>query len=522
MDLSRFSINPALASAAGADDGFRSAFFDKILSSLFEKDENVYIKTDLSKDRDLVFVFPALYWLSSRPKLSQKARALYLCEDDETARSVARVAAELCGKTPGLGSPALLLAESRDQGAMLCPETAFVVASVEGFRAAAADEALRAELAPRSFGFVIADQAERIAERPGEEQRKTFGFLLPSWERKTLVVASKASPKAKNFAWDFADNPKEIKLGEAIGKAVTMPTLTYESTEGDKIRFILKLLGEEKSARLCVFCNLKSTAAELSIRLGMNGVETDYIAGNLNVERKKQIVAKALRHPGRFALVLTDEGAKGIEKPGFTVLVNYDIPLEPELYFDRISILEADNPESTLYNLACERYMYGLPAIKRSLDASLELLPLEGLGELPADASAGQRIELPEPRRRFDRDRGRDRDRDRGPRRDEGRRDERGRDSRGRDDRGRERGPELRDRQERRDRSERPAERGMERGSNNNSNRAPRPEAHQETANPYSMSMEERMELYRRKYGRKAVEPSGRADKGQTGKEIEG
>jgi superfamily II DNA/RNA helicase len=499
MDISRFSIDPALAAAAGADDSFKSAFYEKILSSLFENDENVYIKTDLSRDRNLVFIFPALYWLTSRAKPAEKARALYLCDDDETARALGEAAKALSSTVPGLTEPAVLLGNSASSLSAQAVNSAFVVASMEGLKTATADESARTQLSPRSFGLVIADQAEKIAERPGEEQRKTFGYLLPSWERKTMVVAAKASPKAKNFAWDFADNPKEIKLGESIGKAVTMPTQSFQASESEKIRFILKLLAEGKRTHICIFCNLKSSAAELSMRFTMNGVGSDYIAGNLNVERKKQIVAKALSHPEPFVLVLTDDGAKGIEKPGFSTLVNYDIPLEPEFYFDRISILDADNPESMLYNLVCERYMYGLPAIRRSLDASIDPRPLPGVEEFPKDASAGKRVELPDFRRDRDRDRDRERERERGPSRDSSR------------------GP----------RSGGPRSGGPRSGGSRSAGDHPRGRQDEGkaagvgTANPYSLSMEERMKLYRRKYGKKMDSPENSAGKTPSAKENE-
>ena len=170
----------------------------------------------------------------------------------------------------------------------------------------------------------------------------------------------------------------------------------------------------------------------------MNGVAADYIGGNLNPERKNQIVTKALTWKGQrhkapdgvglasaeegsgreeaeaeteaeaeapealapvpqsrfpadsFVLVLTDEGSKGIGRSEFSVVVNHDIPLEPEFYFERLNFLRRQDPSARLYNLVCERYMYGLPAIERLADASLEVKPLEDDIELPRRPERGQ------------------------------------------------------------------------------------------------------------------------------------
>ncbi|HWP67785.1 MAG TPA: hypothetical protein VN437_00700, partial [Rectinemataceae bacterium] len=447
MDLSRFSIDTALFSGADADNAYRSIFFDRLLSGLFENDENLFVKTDIQKDREKIFVFPALYWLTRASKPQEKSKVLYLSFDEETAAAACESAAEMSASFRDKAKPVLLSAENA--GSEDVKNADLLFAAVQTFFDLLPSDAI----APRQFGFVIADQAEKTAELPGEVLRKLQGFLLPSWERKTLVIAGKHTPRAKNFAWDFADNPKELKLGETMGYAGTMATISRDIVEADKIRFILHLLADGEVHHLCVFCNLKSAAEELSARLTMNGVAADYIGGNLNPDRKNQIVTKALTWNGvrgpaatgesspvmeegaetgetvveppkpaapvsrsrfaadSFVLVLTDEGSKGIDRSEFSIVINHDIPLEPEFYFERLNFLKRQDPQARLYNLVCERYMYGLPAIERLTDASLEVRPLEADIELPEDLSAGKEIPMPETRFRGRDDRhGRGRD----------------------------------------------------------------------------------------------------------------
>jgi ATP-dependent RNA helicase RhlB len=575
MNLSRFSIDPALFAGSGADDSYKSVFYDKLLSCLFEQNENLFVKTDLETERSAILLFPVLYWLAKGLGEAGKKRALYLCAEKEAAEQIYAEASRLCSLLPGLAAPALLVGTEAPSA-----EAALVVADLESLAAAV----LVPEFQPRSFGFVVADQTDLMAELPGERIRTIQGRLLPSWERKTLVVSAKHTPKAKNFAWDFADDPKEIKLGETMGFAGTMAAVSRDVAEADKIRFILGLLTKVEDRHLCVFCNLKSTATELSTRLAMNGVAADYIAGNLNIERKNQIVAKAMGWTGRkpsrvepaegevpaeaapleaptdemppmeamaeeaphdapvaapnsrfpadsFVLVLTDDGAKGIAKPSFSTVVNYDIPLEPEFYFERLNLLKRDAPDAGLYNLVCERYMYGIPAIERLVDTSLAVVPLEDRASLPADQSAGKSIEPPEPRRRFDRggrdDRGRGRDFGRGDRRDFPPRTERRDERPGRDDLARRDEPVRRSEPLRRDepvrrddsahrgepvKRDEPARRSdPTRRDDRRPGRAEAPRAVPETKiiDPYALSMEERMALYRKKYGQ-AVERSGK------------
>ncbi|HEY9054917.1 MAG TPA: DEAD/DEAH box helicase, partial [Rectinemataceae bacterium] len=500
MDLSRFSIDPALAAAAQTGDSYRSVFFERMLEPLFEKGENLFVKLELEKAREEIILLPAFHWLSTSMGPEGRRRVLCLCASPERADALHTAATALASALPNMEAPALLGSDSGVSAPL-------VIADFQAFAASAENPAL----GPRGFGFIIVDEAELLAELPGEAWRKATGKLLPSWERKTLVTASRHTPKAKNLAWDIADNPREIKLGESMGFAGTMAAVSTDIKEADKIRYILRLLATRPDSHICVFCNLKTTAAELSLRLGMNGVASDYIAGNLNPERKKQIVSKALGWTGpmatadsiadpiadsiadpeaalpaaphaanqaaesrfpreSFVLVLTDEGAKGISSPGFSTLVNYDIPLEPEYYFERLNFLNREAEGAALYNLVCERYMFGLPAIERLIDTSLAVVPLLDPESLPADLSAGKRVEMPEPRRRdrFSRNR--------------------------RDDRGRSLGHDRRDSGEGHSRPDRPERRERESGheARHELRRESRPEPHlerrQAPIDPYALS----------------------------------
>ena len=170
--------------------------------------------------------------------------------------------------------------------------------------------------------------------------------------------------------------------------------------------------------------------------------------------------------------------------------------------------------------------MYGLPAIERMIDASLSVVPLDPQTLLPKDLSAGMTIEAPEPRFRG-----------RGER--HGRDERYGRDDRhGRDERrgGGERfegshRPEQSGRPERPERSSevpnRPERERPDRDRPDLAARSPAPRAGTRRAqapggqkreagdrggvsNPYSMSMEERLALYKKKYGKQLEQgPSG-------------
>jgi ATP-dependent RNA helicase RhlB len=375
MDFQRFGIDPRLAAAAeGLEIDF--FFYEKMLVHAVEKQENLCAKIALDEGREEVLLLPVLQWILS----GEARRALVLVQDpsggDRCAGAVGRL-----GAGAGIG----LCRAARDaEGNVRLegdPAAAVLVGGLEDLLAVPG-------LNLRDYGFVVIDGADRIAELPPDSIHKFIASLLPAWERRSLLACAKISVKAKNLAWDLADNPVEIGIDGEIAKAQSVVKETWDLPGEAKLKFLLGLLEREKPERACVFCNLKDTAEEVSRRLEANGIGSDYILGALAIDRKLAVLAKA-KSGNCPCLVLTDQGAEGLEGGAFPLVVNYDIPLEPELFVKRIEMLDRADPRAKVVSLACDRYIYGLPAVESYIDATLNALPADESLLAAVDKSEG-------------------------------------------------------------------------------------------------------------------------------------
>lgn len=363
MDFQRFGIDPRLAQAA---EGLTTSFFfyEKMLALAVEKQENVCAKLSLDEGREEVILLPALQWL-----LSGENRKLLVATPDEA--STDRFAKAIAGLGKGAGIEFCRVKPGEDTPG---------APSVEGVLSAPVllgqfDELVAAELPLRDYGFLIIEGIDKIAERGVEAIRKFAAAVLPAWERRTILACEKLSAKAKALAWDLADNPSELCVEGEAAKAESVRKETWSVPGESKMRFLLGLLSREKSPRVCIFCNLRDNAEELAKRLEANGVASDYILGALALDRKRAVLDK-LRSGACRCLVLTDQGAEGLDLGAFPLVVNFDIPLEPELFVKRLEMLDRDAEGAKLVSIACERYIYGLPAVESYIDARLEALPI--------------------------------------------------------------------------------------------------------------------------------------------------
>ena len=340
----------------------QAPFHEKMLAHAL-KGENVCARITMARGREAVFLLPALQWLAA--SAGPAARILCILPDDAQAGKLAQEASRL-GSGIGLRACVASL-PSPAEGPVLegDPSAPFLAGSVGAILAS------QGLINLKDFGFLLVDGGEAIAELPSESLHHLQAALRPAWERKTIVVCGKVSVKAKNLAWDLSDNPVEIHIEGEAAVAQSVSHETWHIASEAKLSFLLGLIARLQPKRLCVFCNLKPAAEELALRLRFNGVEADYILGSLAPGRKAEIVAALEEEPGSV-LVLTDDGALGLVAGRFPLVVNYDLPLDPEYYVRRLEMLDRASTPGLVVNLACDRYVYGIPAIEQYTDSSLD------------------------------------------------------------------------------------------------------------------------------------------------------
>lgn len=363
----------------------------------------------------------------------------------------------------------------------------------------------------RDVGFLVVDEADRMFDMGFiDDLRKLLRYLPPAKERQTFLYSATLNFRVKNLTWEYMNEPKEIVIQ---AETVTVDLVTqelYHVGNDEKMRVLLGILAREKPKSALVFCNQKFMVEELARRLGINGIECEYIMGDLPQSKRIEVINR-LKQGKLSLLVATDVAARGLDVDGLDLVVNYDLPADPESYVHRIGRTARAGAAGKAISLACEKFVYGLPAIEKYIETKIPVLPVtEEL--LAEDKSANVRFGHSRDRGKTGMEHGDRRgagrsiqrdgkrpyaDRSPGggrpePRRSDGRRDDRApRDERsargtGRPEKAR---PELGRASEARADARRP-DRGVER-------------------NPYSVPSDERMRRYKEKYAADAA-PAGK------------
>jgi len=341
----------------------------------------------------------------------------------------------------------------------------------------------------RDVGFLVIDEADRMFDMGFiDDLKRLLRYLPPPEKRQTYLFSATLGERVRHLAWDYMREPKEIVIEPENVTVDLVSQEVHHVAASEKFRLLLGILRRQKPGSAIIFCNQKYMVEEVARRLNINGIPCDFIMGDLPQVRRLEIIQR-LKAGTLSILVATDVAARGLDIDALDMVVNYDVPLDMESYVHRIGRTARAGKSGKAVTLACEKFVYGLPAIEEFIHIKIPVAPFDET-LLVEDKSAGMHFG-------YGRDRGRESPGRRG-----------GRDSR--------RGDSQRDSR----RDGRPAPRhGHDRPSPGSRTRpaaavrppsparpdpAPRPgprKAPAGEANLYNLPLEERMRLYKQKYG---------------------
>ena len=241
------------------------------------------------------------------------------------------------------------------------------------------------------IAFLILDEADRMFDMGFyPDLRKLIRVVPPVDRRQTMLFSATLNNWVKNLAWEYTKNPQEIEITPEQVTVEEVDQMLYHVSSEDKMRLLLGILSKQNPESAIIFCNTKRYTEIVAKRLRANGIDCEFIIGDLPQQKRLRIISDLKEGTIRY-LVATDVAARGLDIEALAMVINYDLPTEAENYVHRIGRTARAGKFGKALTLASEQDVYELPKIERFIGQKLpSAIASEDL--FSVDKSAGMRI----------------------------------------------------------------------------------------------------------------------------------
>src|SRR5438445_202910 len=239
-------------------------------------------------------------------------------------------------------------------------------------------------LSLRELEILVLDEADQMLDLGFIHALKRIVALVPQ-KRQTLFFSATMPRAIKELADKYLSNPAEVSVTptattvERIDQSVTMVN------QAEKAALLAMVLKGEDVERALVFSRTKHGADKIVRQLEAAGIAAGAIHGNKSQPQRERAIA-AFKAGECRVLVATDIAARGIDVPGVSHVVNFDLPDVPEQYVHRIGRTARAGADGIAVAFCSADERGNLRDIERTTRQRIAVVPLPAGFAASADA----------------------------------------------------------------------------------------------------------------------------------------
>ncbi len=218
--------------------------------------------------------------------------------------------------------------------------------------------------------ILVLDEADRMLDMGFiHDVRKIVRFCRK--ERQTLLFSATMPPTIARLAQDILSDPVRIDISRAKVAVDRIEQRVYFVNAKDKRTVLTDLLKAPATGQAIVFTRTKRGADRVCRHLMQHGLTAEALHGN-KAQNARVRALNGFRAGRVRVLVATDIAARGIDVPGLSHVINYELPNEPESYVHRIGRTARAGAEGIALSLCDHSERPYLRAIERLMRISVD------------------------------------------------------------------------------------------------------------------------------------------------------
>lgn len=182
--------------------------------------------------------------------------------------------------------------------------------------------------------YLVLDEADRMLDMGFIKDVRQIAKLVNK-NRQTALFSATMPSEIEKLAQTLLHDPVHIEVARQGTTAAEINQVLHTVDRRDKKDVLNKLLTNPSLSSVIVFTRTKHGADSVTRNLAKTGYSVAAIHGNKS-QNARQKALKGFRDGTVRILVATDIAARGIDVPGISHVINYELPDEAESYVHRI------------------------------------------------------------------------------------------------------------------------------------------------------------------------------------------
>ncbi|MBU2884656.1 ATP-dependent RNA helicase DbpA [Gilvimarinus agarilyticus] len=231
---------------------------------------------------------------------------------------------------------------------------------------------------------LVLDEADRMLQMGFQQALDAIIGQVPQ-QRQSLLFSATYPEAIEAMATRYMREPVFLKVA-STHNATSIKQVFYSVKNDDRSGAVKTLLLHAQAASAVIFCNTKREVKELAELLNGAGYCAAALHGDLEQRDRDQALVR-FANGSVNVLVATDVAARGLDVDDLELVVNYQIPRDPEVYVHRIGRTGRAGAKGRSFTLCSDKELHKLAALETLQD---DRFVLEQLPKAPAKVPAEQ------------------------------------------------------------------------------------------------------------------------------------